>query len=149
MICISEYIDGMIIPDSFIKKYTKFSTFLEFKKMAAKYGILIYKKSYKIKSPDEKFEKEKEFCKNYTSFSSIEKLYEVADVECAKAPSITRKMYLSEEAIKNKLAMSGTVTPYTLECICPNCKEEVIIPKEEIIPRCKCGWNLFSIKKVF
>ena len=47
-----EYIDGFLLPDDFIKKYTKFSSFSEFKKIAKKHGIKILKSKYEEEFTD-------------------------------------------------------------------------------------------------
>ncbi|MCF2699820.1 hypothetical protein [Fusobacterium mortiferum] len=147
MIDISEYRNGMILPDSFIQKYTKFSTFEEFKKVARKYKIKINKNSYTIEGADGKMQNETDFCTQYTSFQCIAELYEVAENVCPKAP-IPPKLITKTE-LKRRVVTSNSIAPCPLEVICILCKANHSFAEGEIIKECKCGSHGFLIKKIF
>ena len=134
----------MILPDSFIKKYTKFSTFEEFKKVARKYKIKINKNSYSITGADGKMQNETDFCSQYTSFGDIAELYEVAEKECPKAP--TPPKLITKTELKNKILSSNTIITCPLEVICFKCKTKYSFKVGDIVQQCACGSNIFLIK---
>ena len=142
-----EYIDGFLLPDDFIKKYTKFSSFSEFKKIAKKHGIKILKSKYEEEFTDKSTLTPKMFFENYTSFKNAEELYEIAEKECIKkpqAPKVLPKIY-----IKNGFVNPGYISPENIEYKCLNCGEKLVVLKDEIISSCKCSNPLLRILKIF
>ena len=124
-----EYINGFLLPDNFIKKYTKFSSFSEFKKVAKTYGIKILKSQYEEEFTDKSALTPEIFYKQYTSFKSSEEMYKTAEKECIKKPAAPKK--LSKVYIKNGFVFPGYISPENIEYECVNCGEKLVVSKDE------------------
>lgn len=137
------YRENLIFPDNFFKKYTQFSNFKEFLKVAKKYGIDIKKAQYTVIKSD-KYLPEKDFFTNYTNgFNTLEEFMKKGmEIYPLKPP------LLPISVIKKNIFMSGFSSPITTDYWCISCTKKHSVLKKEVVENCSCGHGRFSLIEV-
>ena len=137
-----EYRDGFIFPDSFFKKYTKFSNYEEFSKTSKKYGVKILKTMYKVGIEPKQVLTPNLFFEGFTSFKNIEELILKGCQEYKDRPIVLPKKFL-----KSNFLSANYISPVSTKYWCFYCGKENEVKMGEIIPECSCGKTSLCLKK--